>query len=130
MDLTIKLFHKKPSYNEAAQWDGTPASAAPIIDWILGHGGIARYVDEMPPTMHSVHCRCDGRGIIPGPQGSAVKCDETEPVGPKMPPRIVIEQGRDFDHAVALEGDWIVREGAAGFNIWPPKQFEQTFDLA
>lgn len=32
----------------ARQWDGTAAGATPIIDWILGAGGTARYHDEDP----------------------------------------------------------------------------------
>ena len=34
---------KKPVVITAVHWDGTAASATPIIDWILSGGGTARY---------------------------------------------------------------------------------------
>lgn len=40
-------------------------------------------LDEMTfpePKLHSVRCRCDGRGIVPNPDGPpALPCPETEP---------------------------------------------------
>lgn len=30
-------------------------------------------------SLHSVRCRCDGRGVVPGPHGHAIPCPETEP---------------------------------------------------
>lgn len=34
---------------------------------------------DSAPKLHSVRCRCDGRSIVPGPDGHAVPCPETEP---------------------------------------------------
>lgn len=50
-------FRKKPVEIEAIQWDGTAPGATVIIDWILGHGGTARY-----------DCN-DREGCVDGPDG-------------------------------------------------------------
>lgn len=31
------------------------------------------------PTVHHTACKCDGRGVVPGPAGKAVKCDGMVP---------------------------------------------------
>lgn len=36
-------YTKKPVTIEAAEWDGTAAGAAIIIEWVLAGGGTARY---------------------------------------------------------------------------------------
>jgi len=38
-------YRKKPVIIEARQWDGTAEGATPIIDWIVGLDGTARFVD-------------------------------------------------------------------------------------
>lgn len=123
--MAAQQFRKKSVVIEAAQWDGTAESATPIIEWVLGGGGTARYHDAEPPRMHSVHCRCDGRGIIPGPNRHAVACDETEPRGPGVPTFIAID---------TLEGtmsadinDWIIRGVAGEFYPCKPDIFTATY---
>lgn len=56
--MSVEKYRKKPVEIEAVQWDGTAAGATPVIDWILSHGGNARYRD-CPPTLHDIACRCD-----------------------------------------------------------------------
>jgi nicotinamide phosphoribosyltransferase len=36
--------------------------------------------------LHDDWCRCDGRGVVPGPNGSAIPCPETEFVAPEETP--------------------------------------------
>lgn len=38
-------YRKKPVVIEARQWTGGPREAVFVIDWVLGGGGTARYVD-------------------------------------------------------------------------------------
>ena len=56
--MSVEKYRKKPVEIEAVQWDGTAAGATPVIDWILSHGGNARYRD-CPPTLHDIAWRCD-----------------------------------------------------------------------
>jgi hypothetical protein len=39
---------RHPGTVDAACWDGTPAGAVAIIEWIRGNGGRARYLGEVP----------------------------------------------------------------------------------
>lgn len=39
-----KLYKKKPVEVWTIRWDGGASEATPVIDWILGGGGTARYV--------------------------------------------------------------------------------------
>jgi hypothetical protein len=43
MPTTPTRFRKLPVEIDAMQWDGTAASATPIIDWILSNGSTATY---------------------------------------------------------------------------------------
>ena len=43
----MSWFRKKPVVIEARQFDGSAASATPIINWILENGGTARYHNEV-----------------------------------------------------------------------------------
>lgn len=43
MIQTPTKYRKKPVEIEAMQWDGTAEGATAIIDWVLSHGGTARY---------------------------------------------------------------------------------------
>ena len=45
-DRMTARFRKMPVEIEAMQWDGTTATATRIIDWILAHGGTARFHAE------------------------------------------------------------------------------------
>lgn len=40
------IYRKLPVEVEAEFWDGTTENATQIIDWIIGHGGTARFVGE------------------------------------------------------------------------------------
>ena len=39
----VAKYRKRPVEVEAVQWQGTAATATPIIDWVLRGGGTARY---------------------------------------------------------------------------------------
>lgn len=39
----VKRYRKRPVEIEAAQWDGSAASASAIITWVIHHGGWAQY---------------------------------------------------------------------------------------
>lgn len=43
MSTTPSTFRKRPVEIEAMPWDGTAEAATRIIDWVLEHGGTARY---------------------------------------------------------------------------------------
>lgn len=123
--MTIKGYRKKPDVIEAMEWDGTAASSTPIIDWILGSDSTARYHEAEPPKMHSMACRCDGRGIVPGPQ-SAVPCPETEPVGPGKPAHIAIDTLEGTMTASA--GDFIIKGVQGEFYPCKPEIFKATYE--
>lgn len=51
----VRAYRKKPVEIQAVQWDGTYHGATPIIDWVLSHGGTARYVcDENCTLAHYI----------------------------------------------------------------------------
>lgn len=123
--MTAIMYRKKPVVIEAMEWDGTAEGSSPIIDWILGGGSTARYHEAEPPKMHSVACRCDGRGIVPG-QRSAVPCPETEPVGPGKPAHIAIDTLEGTMAAGA--GDFIIRGVQGEFYPCKPDIFAATYE--
>ena len=86
---------------EAVRWDGTVEAATSIINWMAANDGTASYVD---PYLHSPSCRCDGRGIVPGPM-NPVRCPETEPTGDTY----LAVHTMDPAIAKAFAGDYIVR---------------------
>jgi len=47
-------YQKRPVVIEAEQWDGTAEDATRIIDWMLYHGGTARYHDDPIDYGHDV----------------------------------------------------------------------------
>ena len=75
--------------------------------------------------MHSVYCRCDGTGIVPGPI-SAVGCPETVPRGPSLPACIFIDTLEGTMKAV--QDDWIVRGTRGEFYPVKPEPFTDTFE--
>ena len=104
--MTPSKFRKKPVVIEAVLWDGSRRAGQLIAEW--GDGDIA-YVPGRPATLHSLACRCDGRGMILGPQGlagPAVNCPETEPTG-EVPPRLDITTLEGV--MSASPGDWIIQ---------------------
>lgn len=124
--MSVEKYRKKPVEIEAVQWDGTAAGATPVIDWILSHGGSARFRDN-PPMMHDIACRCDGRGVIPGGHLTAdlIPCPETEPTGGK-PPDIAI--GTLEGTMTASPGDWIIRGVQGEFYPCKPDIFAATYE--
>lgn len=131
----MKTYRKKPVEITAVQFTGTAEEATPIIDWILDGGGTARYHEAVPPQLHSVHCRCDGRGIVPGgPEGwtpgmsggHAVSCPETEPKGPGDPEHLAIDTMEGTMRADV--GDWIIRGVQGEHYPCKPDIFEATYD--
>jgi hypothetical protein len=118
-------YRKKPVVVEARQWDGSAAGATPIIDWILADGGTGRYVDH-PPTLHSVRCRCDGRGVVPG-KNQAMQCPETQPTG-GTPSTLNIDT-LEGTMTVSV-GDWIIRGVQGEFYPCKPHIFEATYEPA
>jgi hypothetical protein len=121
----MPYFTKKPAAIEAHQWDGTAEGATPIIDWVLAGGGTTRY-DENAPRLHSMACRCDGRGIVPGDR-SAVPCPETEPTGGGTPKLSVDTLEGTM---TASPGDWIIRGVKGEFYPCKPDIFTTTYDPA
>jgi hypothetical protein len=75
----VNKFRKKPVVIEAYQWDGFAEGAAPIINWILQNGGVARYHDEPWSMMYietlegSMRADADD-WIIKGVQGEFYPC--------------------------------------------------------
>jgi hypothetical protein len=115
-------FRKRPVEIEARQWLGGPELATPIIDWVLAEGGTARWHDD-PPRLHSDHCRCDGRGIIPGPFGqSALPCPETMLTG-GGPEYLAIDPAFR-----ARPGDWIIKDMNDTFSVCRPDIFDATYE--
>jgi len=53
----MTIYRSKPVEIEARQWEGTPEAATPIINWILEHGGTARW-HEATETVY------DGEGEV------------------------------------------------------------------
>lgn len=78
-------YRSKPVEIEARQWEGTPEAATPIINWVLGHGGTARWHEAI----------------------EAVYDEEGEMLTPKIPEGIYISTLEGIMHA--KPGDWIIR---------------------
>lgn len=77
-------YRKKPVVIEAWPWNGTPEGATPIIDWVLGNGGTARYRDESDgpgestvlaiDTLEGPHLARSGDYVIKGVAGEFYPC--------------------------------------------------------
>ena len=87
MSTTPKRYRKKPVVIEAMQWDGTAEGATPIINWILGNDGTARYhepdwqIHAEPPMSHIAIDTIEGTMratigdyVIRGVQGEFYPC--------------------------------------------------------
>lgn len=132
--MNPQRFRKRPVTIEAMRWDGTPEGASPIIDWVLANGPadgpVARYHDEAPPRLHSPACRCDGRGIVPGPglaSDGPERCPETEPTGGSP---AVIEIETLEGTMTASAGDWIIRGVQGEHYPCKPDIFDATYEEA
>lgn len=75
-------FSKKPVEIEARDWIGGPGAATPVIDWVLGSGGTARYHGPEDPhgehividTLEGSHRASPGDYVIRGVQGEFYPC--------------------------------------------------------
>lgn len=124
--VTATKFRKKPIVIEAMHWSGSRPSAGVIVDWITGGGGSAEWTTN-PPTLHSVSCRCDGRGIVPGGLDLGVNpCPETVPTG-GGPDSIAITTLEGVMHA--SEGDWVIRGVQGEFYPCKPDIFDATYEV-
>lgn len=119
----MKRYRKKPVVIEAVRWDGTAEGATPIIDWILEGDGTARYV-TLEPTLHSMACRCDGRGIVPRLHRSET-CPETAPTGGGEP---VLAIDTLEGTMKASSGDWVIRGVQGEHYPCKPDIFEATYE--
>jgi hypothetical protein len=128
-------YTKRPITIDAYQFTGGPEQATAVIDWVLAHGGTARYHETEPPRLHSVSCRCDGRGIIPGRVyvedwviRGAVSCPETEPKGPGIPEHLQVDT-LDATGRVYVE-DWVIRGARGEFYPCQRDVFTETYQPA
>lgn len=128
-------YTKRPITVDAYQFTGGAVQATAIIDWVLEHGGTARYHETEPPRLHSAHCRCDGRGIVPGNgtawadrNGPAIPCPETEPTGPGIPEHIAVDT-LDATGRVYVE-DWVIRGAHGEFYPCQRDVFAETYEPA
>ena len=55
----VQRFRKRPAVIEAMRWEGGAAAATPVIDWILGYGGTARYHEGEPSGAPAGHIVID-----------------------------------------------------------------------
>lgn len=86
--MSAKKFREKPI--EAMQYDGTPETATPIIEWVLDNGGTARYICSDPDRCNKYAGDCPhwigvrtlegemrailGDWVIRGVQGEFYRC--------------------------------------------------------
>lgn len=118
-------YTKRPVTIDAYQFTGGAIQAAQVIDWVLEHGGTARYHEPEPPRLHSDYCGCDGRGIVPG-NPTSILCPETEPKGPGVPEHIAIDTLEGTMRAT--EGDWVIRGVKGEHYPCKPDVFADTYE--
>lgn len=122
--MTIDKFRKQPVVIEATRLLGEE-SATEIIEW-AGEENI-KWVPEALPRLHSVACRCDGKGIVPGPSLKSLKCPETERTGGSPGYlRISTLEGE----MRAEVGDWIIRGVQGEFYPCKNEIFWATYEPA
>lgn len=121
-------YTKRPITVDAYQFTGGAVQATAIIDWVLEHGGTARYHEPEPPRLHSTHCRCDGRGIVPRFDDRPVPCPETKPTGPGIPEHIAVDT-LDATGRVYVE-DWVIRGAKGEFYPCQRDVFAETYEPA
>lgn len=82
-ELVAERFASRPKIIEAVPWDGTAEGATPIIDWILDHGGTARYHDAIGDapariaidTLEGTMYANPGYRVIRGVKGEFYPCE-------------------------------------------------------
>lgn len=100
-----RQYRKKPVVIEAMQWNGSAESATPIINWVLGGDGTARYSSAQPETT--------SRGRV---------------VREAVPALLTIDTLEGSMQATA--GDWIIKGVNGEFYPCKPDIFNKTYDLA
>lgn len=95
---------KEPAVIEAFQYLGTAAEATPIIDWVLGHGGTARYREFTPEWENE---------------------DGTVGYG-KVPEHIYISD--DLQSQKLLVGQWVLRIMDSLFFVMNNEDFIKLYD--
>lgn len=105
--MSARRFRKRPVEVEADRWDGTAKGATPIIDWILGHGGTARFHEAREEFRNVL-----GDGTV---QGCTAE-----------PSHIAIDTLEGTIHA--SDGDWIIRGVAGEFYPCKPDIFERIYE--
>ena len=98
--MSTQQYRKRPAIIETMRYDGTPASATPIINWIIANGGTARYVEAQP---------------------------DSGPCKPAMPHHIAIDTLEGTMRADA--GDFVIRGVQGEFYPCKPDIFEATYEL-
>ena len=109
-------FRKKPVEIDAIQWDGTPGHASTIIDWMLSHGGTARW---RGPVAGDPNCVDAGGHHVWRYCPSCTYVDE--------PLSLAIDTLEGTMHAKS--GDWIIRGIQGEFYPCKPDIFADTYDL-
>lgn len=97
------IYRKKPVEIEAMQFTGTAAKATPIIDWVLGLGGTARYHEHLQENEYD-----DGKGH------------------PTDPEHLQIDTLEGTMRADL--GDWVIRGVKGEFYPCKPDIFDATYD--
>jgi hypothetical protein len=111
-------YRKKPVVIQAERWDGTAPGATLVIDWVLGHGGTARYHDHAPaPGCPGSHADgpfryCSERGCDWSLDGPSLALDTLEGT------------------MTASPGDWIIRGVQGEFYPCKPDIFDATYEEA
>lgn len=101
-----KRFRKRPVQIEAVLWDGTPAGAAPVIDWINTLSTRTATWREAQPFTNILYYGEEVQGVHP--EGIYIKTLEGElHVSP---------------------GDWVIRGVAGEFYPVKPAIFEATYE--
>ena len=101
---TPKTYQKKPVKVQAVHWDGTGASAVPILNWLIREGCRSAWWRDQEG-----HALGPGRGVT-----SFESSIEIEPFG------------RDMFYL--LPGDWIVLDAHGEFFRCTPEVFEAVYE--
>lgn len=57
--VNIGTYRTKPHEVQAVKWEGSALEAAPVINWVLAHGGDANYVGGNRPIGEGIALRND-----------------------------------------------------------------------
>lgn len=102
--MSAQKYRKKPVEIEAWHWEGGPAAATPIIDWVLGNGATATWTEA-----HEGYEGPDGKGYPAEPE--CIRIDTLEGV------------------MRASVGDYVIRGVMGEFYPCKPDIFEATYEV-